>query len=126
MEKNIYLSLENSVNCTLLNVAWKLDNRIYVECTYLLVENIHSSICLIPTGIVTSTRITHATPAATYSRVANRRWECNRSEGMAGHGCPDIAEQLVHHNPGKNIKVKNELTMFGGHYKYSMAKSVFL
>ncbi|KAA0191120.1 hypothetical protein HAZT_HAZT001488 [Hyalella azteca] len=57
------------------------------------------------TGIVTSTRITHATPAATYSRVANRRWECNRSEGMAGHGCPDIAEQLVHHNPGKNIKV---------------------
>ncbi|KAF2362399.1 Alkaline phosphatase [Trinorchestia longiramus] len=56
-------------------------------------------------GIVTSTRMTHATPAATYSHVANRRWECNRDVGMEGHGCPDIAEQLVHHNPGKNIKV---------------------
>jgi len=27
------------------------------------------------TGIVTTTRVTHATPAGTYAHVANRDWE---------------------------------------------------
>ncbi|XP_050718083.1 alkaline phosphatase-like isoform X2 [Eriocheir sinensis] len=55
------------------------------------------------TGIVTSTRITHATPAATYAAVAHRNWECDSA--VVGQDCTDIAHQLVHDEPGRNIKV---------------------
>ncbi|XP_045127003.1 alkaline phosphatase-like [Portunus trituberculatus] len=54
------------------------------------------------TGIVTTTRITHATPAATYAHVAHRNWEC---DSEVKGSCTDIAHQLVHDNPGKNVKV---------------------
>ena len=30
------------------------------------------------TGIVTTTRVSHATPAALFARTANRDWECDR------------------------------------------------
>ncbi|KAG0726328.1 Alkaline phosphatase, tissue-nonspecific isozyme [Chionoecetes opilio] len=53
-------------------------------------------------GIVTTTRITHATPGATYAHAAHRNWEC---DSEAEDGCSDIAHQLVHDNPGKNVKV---------------------
>ncbi|XP_071525091.1 alkaline phosphatase-like [Panulirus ornatus] len=57
------------------------------------------------TGIVTTTRVTHATPAATYAHSAHRNWECDGNLGEKGVGCMDIADQLVSENPGKNIKV---------------------
>ncbi|XP_068235929.1 alkaline phosphatase, tissue-nonspecific isozyme-like [Palaemon carinicauda] len=60
-------------------------------------------------GFVTTTRVTHATPAALYSHSANRNWECDSKLGEMGEGCKDIADQLVSENPGKNIKV-----IFGG------------
>lgn len=41
-------------------------------------------------GVVTTARITHATPAAAYAKTANRNWE-----GEAPEGCTDIATQLV-------------------------------
>ena len=40
-------------------------------------------------GIVTTARITHATPAAVYAKTANRDWE-----DTAPEGCTDIATQL--------------------------------
>lgn len=49
------------------------------------------------TGVVTTTRVTHATPAATFSHVADRNWE-NDAElaKAAGTGaCADIARQMV-------------------------------
>lgn len=49
------------------------------------------------TGVVTTTRVTHATPAATFSHVADRNWE-NDAElaRAAGTGaCTDIARQMV-------------------------------
>jgi alkaline phosphatase len=48
-------------------------------------------------GIVTTTRITHATPAAVYSHSAHRDWEDDKSipETERGKGCTDIAAQLV-------------------------------
>jgi alkaline phosphatase len=49
------------------------------------------------TGIVTTTRITHATPAATYAKSPERNWEDNSQlpfEAVAG-GCEDIASQLI-------------------------------
>lgn len=41
-------------------------------------------------GVVTTARLTHATPAAAYAKTANRNWE-----GEAPEGCTDIAAQLL-------------------------------
>lgn len=46
------------------------------------------------TGVVTTTSVTHATPAATYAFSPNRNWEVDTAEGL--NGCiPDIAKQLI-------------------------------
>jgi alkaline phosphatase len=46
------------------------------------------------TGIVTTARLTHATPAAFYAHSANRNWE---DDGLLppGSPCKDIAHQLI-------------------------------
>lgn len=54
-------------------------------------------------GVVTTTRITHATPAAVYAHVPNRNWEGADAAFPPAdrkYGCPDIASQLVHFAPG--------------------------
>ncbi|WP_166424312.1 alkaline phosphatase [Paraglaciecola sp. 20A4] len=50
------------------------------------------------TGIVSTARITHATPAATYAKSADRNWEdiSDMPEAAIAAGCVDIADQLVH------------------------------
>ncbi|XP_020714073.1 alkaline phosphatase 4 [Ceratitis capitata] len=58
------------------------------------------------TGIVTSTRITHATPASTYARIYHRDWECDTkvpAESVGKH--VDIARQLVENAPGNKFNV---------------------
>ena len=60
------------------------------------------------TGVVTTTRVTHASPAGTYAHIANRDWENDVEIVSAGEDpdrCDDIAKQLVLNDPGKNIKV---------------------
>lgn len=48
-------------------------------------------------GIVSTARITHATPASVYARAADRNWEADAAipEEERGKGCDDIARQLV-------------------------------
>jgi len=46
-------------------------------------------------GIVSTARITHATPASVYARSADRNWEAEVPDAEAVHGCKDIATQLV-------------------------------
>ena len=48
-------------------------------------------------GIVSTARITHATPAAVYARSVSRNWEGDSEipEDQRGLGCMDIARQLV-------------------------------
>ena len=48
-------------------------------------------------GIVTTTRLTHATPAAVYSHSPDRDWEADSDipASQQGLGCTDIAAQLV-------------------------------
>lgn len=48
-------------------------------------------------GIVTTTRLTHATPAAVYARSADRDWESDTAipADQRGLGCKDIAVQLA-------------------------------
>ena len=50
------------------------------------------------TGIISTARITHATPAATYAKSADRNWEdiSDMPEAAIAEGCVDIADQLVH------------------------------
>lgn len=48
-------------------------------------------------GIVSTARLTHATPASVYARSVNRDWEGDSAipEEQRGLGCTDIARQLV-------------------------------
>ncbi|APD86684.1 alkaline phosphatase [Alteromonas sp. Mex14] len=49
------------------------------------------------TGIISTARITHATPAATYAKSADRNWEdiSDMPEAAVTAGCSDIADQLI-------------------------------
>ncbi|WP_250461747.1 alkaline phosphatase [Microbulbifer litoralis] len=57
------------------------------------------------TGIISTARITHATPASTYAKVPERGWEYQAPEG-----CRDIAAQLVEMDKGDGI----DLILGGG------------
>jgi alkaline phosphatase len=48
-------------------------------------------------GIVSTARLTHATPASVYARSVSRDWEGDTAipEDQRGRGCSDIAQQLV-------------------------------
>ena len=61
------------------------------------------------TGIISTARITHATPAATYANSPDRDWESSRnlSEEAKAHGCTDIARQLVEFETRLEEKVNN-------------------
>ncbi|WP_460997338.1 alkaline phosphatase [Simiduia litorea] len=59
------------------------------------------------TGIVSTARITHATPAATYAHAADRDWEndADLTEEARKNGCKDIARQLVEFSVGEGLDV---------------------
>lgn len=56
------------------------------------------------TGVVTTARLTHATPAATYAATAERDWEDDSEIPAAerAQGCLDIASQFVAHRETLN------------------------
>ncbi|NXY23654.1 PPBT protein, partial [Atrichornis clamosus] len=69
-------------------------------------------------GIVTTTRVTHATPSAAYAHSANRDWYSDGEmppDALEG-GCKDIARQLVENIP--DIEV-----IMGGGRKYMYPKN---
>ncbi|MEA1879650.1 MAG: alkaline phosphatase [Campylobacterota bacterium] len=68
------------------------------------------------TGVVTTTRLTHATPAATYAHVPERGWENNSmlSKKAVKQGCQDIALQFVNFAHGDGI----EVAMGGGRREF--------
>jgi len=55
------------------------------------------------TGVVSTARLTHATPAATFTRAANRGWEDDSqlSAQARDGGCSDIASQFAELPPGR-------------------------
>lgn len=59
------------------------------------------------TGVVSTARITHATPAATYAHAPNRNWEADVAmpKSAMDAGCRDIARQLVEFTHGDGIDV---------------------
>lgn len=57
-------------------------------------------------GFVTTTRVTHATPAGLYAHSANRDWECDSQVPLANRNeCKDIARQLIEDEPGRSVNV---------------------
>ncbi|NXH22970.1 PPBI phosphatase, partial [Bucco capensis] len=63
-------------------------------------------------GIVTTTRVQHASPSGTYAHVVNRNWYADASmpADARREGCKDIAWQLVH-----NVDIN---VILGGGRKY--------
>jgi alkaline phosphatase len=61
------------------------------------------------TGVVTTARVTHATPAATYAHVPHRDWEDDKgiasTGGTPGGACKDIAQQLVTWPAGDGFEI---------------------
>ncbi|AKS42822.1 alkaline phosphatase [Wenzhouxiangella marina] len=59
------------------------------------------------TGIVTTARLTHATPAALYAHSPDRRWESDAGvpPTARAQGCRDIAQQLIAYDTGRGIDI---------------------
>lgn len=58
------------------------------------------------TGIVTTTTITHATPASAYANVAGRDWENDvRASRDGAQACADIARQLIEWPDGDGFEI---------------------
>ena len=72
------------------------------------------------TGIVSTARITHATPAATYAHTPNRDWESDAelSTEAKTNGCKDIARQLIEFPYGNGLEVA-----LGGGRSYFLPKT---
>lgn len=68
------------------------------------------------TGIVTTARVTHATPAAAYAKSPDRDWEGDIDIPEAEQDCKDIASQLVSYDRGDGIDV-----IFGGGRSYFLS-----
>jgi alkaline phosphatase len=75
------------------------------------------------TGILSTARITHATPAATYAKSADRNWEdiSDMPADAIDGGCEDIASQLVNFESNLRQRFPNarnvdgiEVVMGGG------------
>lgn len=73
------------------------------------------------TGIVTTARLTHATPAATYAKSPERDWEgdFNLPAEAVANGCTDIASQLVMRDEANSLSVA-----LGGGRSYFLPKEV--
>lgn len=72
------------------------------------------------TGIVSTARITHATPAATYAHTPVRDWEADANQ-PAGCGVKDIAAQLI----DAYSKVRESMKVaLGGGRTYFLPKAV--
>ncbi|WP_462156740.1 alkaline phosphatase [Pseudoalteromonas sp. GB56] len=65
------------------------------------------------TGVVSTARITHATPAATYAKSADRNWEdvSDMPSDAVTQGCEDIAMQLV--NFEQNLEARFDVDVDG-------------
>ena len=59
------------------------------------------------TGVISTARITHATPAATYAHTPMRDWEndSNLTDEAKANGCKDIAAQLIDWPAGDGFEV---------------------
>ncbi len=91
---------------SLTNAAVLGDCKSALAATALTIGEL-AEIAGLSTGVVTTTRLTHATPAAVYAHAANRDWEADADlpESAKADGCPDIARQLIEFPYGDGLEV---------------------
>jgi alkaline phosphatase len=95
-------------------------NAVYNDCSTQAANTVTSIFEMaeaagLATGVVTTTRVTHATPAAAYAHSVNRDWESDKDLGEnAGKGCKDIADQLISWPAGDGF----EVILGGGRLKF--------
>lgn len=85
------------------------------------------------TGVISTARITHATPAATYAKSAERNWEdiSDMPEAAITAGCEDIASQLVNFEANLEARIAGvdvdgiEVVMGGGRRHFLPKDSAF-
>ncbi|MGI8670675.1 MAG: alkaline phosphatase [Aridibacter sp.] len=71
------------------------------------------------TGVISTARLTHATPGATYAHTADRNWEAdadifNSAKDAYQANFPDIARQLIEFPYGNGL----EVALGGGRYNF--------
>ncbi|KAF7994402.1 hypothetical protein HCN44_003874 [Aphidius gifuensis] len=74
-------------------------------------------------GIVTTMRVTHASPAGAYAHSAHRDWESDHDikkylKENYTQECMDIATQLITQDPGNKFSNKFSVIMGGGRQKF--------
>lgn len=81
------------------------------------------------TGVVSTARITHATPASTYAKSADRNWEdvSDMPEEAVAAGCEDIASQMINFEARlesryEGLDVDGLEVMFGGGRRHFLPK----
>ena len=83
------------------------------------------------TGIISTARITHATPAATYAKSADRNWEDNSDMPASAAECEDIASQLINFEANLEARFSGvdvdgiEVAMGGGRRHFLPKDAVF-
>ncbi|KAG4074419.1 hypothetical protein HA402_000398 [Bradysia odoriphaga] len=95
--KSNYGTIAVNGNVNLRNCTAQLDNSTHLHSLLKYAQDAGKS-----TGIITTTRITHATPASTYAKTASRYWESNENTPSE---CEDIAHQLIHGEIGSRLDV---------------------
>jgi alkaline phosphatase len=103
--KNNFSVLGLTADVTLRNCTASKNRDFHVDSIFKHAQDAGKS-----TGIVTTTRVTHATPAAAYATSASRHWEGNERTPT---GCSDIAHQLIHGKVGRKLEV-----VLGGGRRY--------
>ena len=103
-----------SVNQNIVRGDYKTVKGNETETLLEMAENAGKS-----TGVVTTARLTHATPAACYSHTADRDWESDkdifdRRKDASEAKFPDIARQLIEFNRGDGL----EVALGGGRTKF--------
>ncbi|MDN4500830.1 alkaline phosphatase [Alteromonadaceae bacterium BrNp21-10] len=83
------------------------------------------------TGVISTARITHATPAATYAKSPDRNWEdvSDMPEAAVTAGCKDIADQLVNFEANiearySGVDVDGIEVVMGGGRRHFLPKDV--
>jgi alkaline phosphatase len=77
----------------------------------------HAELKGLSTGVVSTARLTHATPAATYAHSSNRDWEAN-AQLPKDTQLKDIAAQLIDHFGDGGIGDGLEVALGGGRAKF--------
>jgi alkaline phosphatase len=85
------------------------------------------------TGIISTARITHATPAAAYAKSADRDWEDDGDmpDDAKAAGCEDIASQLINFEPNLEARIEDadvdglDVVMGGGRRSFLPKDAAF-